>query len=57
MSDDKKVQLVEFIIGKLMAGNALSEDGADRLRRDVDEAFHIYEDVSACESGLNSEEE
>lgn len=44
--------LVEFIIQRLMDGNALDENGADKLRREVDEEFHIYGD-----SGLKSGEE
>jgi len=50
-------RLVEFIIGRLMDGNALSEDGADKLRREVDDEFRIYGDVSECDSKQNSGDE
>ena len=41
--------VVEFIIERLKKANAIDENGADKLRREVDEEFHIYGD-----SGLNS---
>lgn len=43
-------RLVEFIIGRLMDGNALDEDGADKLRREVDEQFRIYSDENSSNS-------
>ena len=48
----RDVQIVEFAIRKLMEGNSIDQDGADKLRREVDEQFQIYGD-----SGLNSAEE
>lgn len=48
----REVQIVEFAIRKLMEGNSIDQNGADKLRREVDEQFQIYGD-----SGLNSGEE
>lgn len=43
--------VVEFIIDRLVAANAIDENGADKLRREVDEEFGIYGDVAEKKGG------